>query len=214
MKGLTVQQGQIDKIKSLMWKQTEEHPLGAPQYYGVLRYSYAYDGYLPLSKDDKRKRWDRNEVKRTHKFINNLIHKCFTSNVPVWWTIERDADYEDDKGNTKKGMFHSNLYVGSIDDDAIENPSPYLMPLFFKEDENGMPISSRSVDIDTLKLLLLNACIRQSKWVGRHPRALFLADVPPEEMEKTFMYSVKDFNVSMNDMLLTVDWDNSSFYKP
>jgi len=43
---------------------------------------------------------------------------------------------------------------------------------------------------------------------------LFLADVPPEEMEKTFMYSVKDFNVSMNDMLLTVDWDNSSFYKP
>ena len=88
------------------------------------------------------------------------------------------------------------------------------MPLFYKEDESGIPINCRNVDMDSLKLLLLNACIRQSKWVGNHPRALFLADVPPEEMENTFMYSHKNFNSSMDAMLQVVDWDNSSFYKP
>ena len=207
-------QSQIDKIKSLMWRQTLDHPLGAPQYYGVLRYSYSYDAFLPLTKDDKRKRWDRNEVKKTHKFINHLIRKSFGSDTPIWWTIERDADYEDDAGNTKQGMFHSNLYVGSINDDAIEDRSPYLMPLFHKEDDGGIPICNRAVNMESLKLLLLNACIRQSKWVGKHPRALFLADVPIYEMEQTFMYSCKDFNSKMDDMLLTIDWDNSSFYKP
>ena len=211
---LTKNQVYIDRIKELMWQQTLHHPLGMPQYYGVLRYSYSYDITKPLTKYQLRQRWDREQVKKTHEFVNKLIRKTFGSDIPIWWTIERDADSEDVEGNTKKGMFHSNLYVGSINESVIENPSPYLMPLFYKEDESGIPINCRNVDMDSLKLLLLNACIRQSKWVGNHPRALFLADVPPEEMENTFMYSHKNFNSSMDAMLQVVDWDNSSFYKP
>jgi hypothetical protein len=68
--------------------------------------------------------------------------------------------------------------------------------------------------MENLKLLLLNACIRQAKWVGNHPNALSLSMVPPEEMEQTFMYSLKDFNTSLQQMDEIVDFGNSSYYKP
>lgn len=211
---LTKTQHNIDKIKALMWQQTLNHPLGMPQYFGTLFYRHAYDKHLLLTDDDKRKRWDINSIRRTHAFINKLIWKTFGRDVPVWWMIERHRDFTDDQGNTKKGMYHSHFYVGSISDDAIENPTPYLMPLFYKEDDMGVPIDMRAVDLDGKKLLLLNACIRQAKYVGNHPASLKLDAVPAYEMERTFYYGLEDFNSNMDDMLTTVDWENSSFYKP
>ena len=214
MKTLTKDQLNIDKIKNLMWEQTASHPLGMPQYYGVLYYRNAFDPLTFLSDDEMRKRWDITEVKKTHKFITNLIRKAFGNDVPVWWTIERHRNYTDDCGNTKQGMFHSNLYVGSIDDDVLDNPSPYLTGLFGKEDDMGIPIGMRNVDTDTMKLLLLGACIRQAKWVGNNRESLSLNDVPCDEMEQTFYYGLKDFNSNMNSITTVIDWENSSFYTP
>ena len=206
-------QQHIDRIKELLWKQTEAHPQGMPTYYAVLYYGKSVKGGL-LDSETYNRRWRLSEVRKTHRFINNLIRKCFGSDVPIWWSIERHRDSVDDEGNTKKGSFHSNLYVGSISDDAIENPSPYLMPLFYKEDECGIPINMRNVDIDNLKLLLLNACIRQAKWVGQHPSSLFLSIIPPEEMEQTFYYGLKDFTTRLEKMDEIIDFGNSSYYKP
>jgi hypothetical protein len=88
------------------------------------------------------------------------------------------------------------------------------MPLFYKEDESGIPINMRPVDTENLKLLLLNACIRQAKWVGKHPDALSLSLIPANEMEQTFYYGLKDFNSKLDGLTSIIDWNNSSFYTP
>jgi len=210
---LNEQQRCIDKMKSLMWKQTECHPLGMPEYYGVLYYGKSFSGGV-LDKDTYNKRWKIKEVRKTHKFVNNLIRKTFGSDIPIWWSIERHSDYTDAEGDTVEGSFHSNVYIGGINDYAIEDPSPYLMPLFYKPDETGIPINMRNVDIEQMKLLLLDACIRQAKWVGSHPSALKLYRVPPSEMEQTFMYGLKDLNSNLEQFDEVIDFDNSSYYKP
>lgn len=213
MKVLTEEQTKIDKIKSLLWKQTEEHPLGSPKYYGVLYYGKSFRGDT-LKTEEFRKRWDRGEVVKTHSFISKLIRKAFGEEIPIWWTIERHQDEYDDDGNVKKGHFHSNCYIGDIDDYALTHPSPSLMPLFYKEDESGIPINMRAGDIEQMKVLLLNACIRQAKWVGNHPDALFLSYIPADEMEKTFYYGLKDLNNNLDQLNRVIDWHNSSFYTP
>ena len=206
-------QQHIDRIKQLLWKQTASHPLGMPVYFGTLYYGRSFSGGL-LERDLYNRRWKLNEVRKTHRFINNLIRKSFGKDTPIWWSIERHRDYINNENELIEGSFHSHFYVGSINDDAIENPSPYLMPLFYKEDESGIPINMRNVDIDNLKLLLLNACVRQSKWVGQHPNSVDLSIIPPEEMEQTFYYGLKDFNNRLEQMDTTIDWGNSSYYKP
>ena len=35
-----------------------------------------------------------------------------------------------------------------------------------------------------------------------------------EEMEQTFYYGLKDFNNKLEQMDTTIDWGNSSYYKP
>ena len=200
------------RIKTLLSEQTINHPLGMPCYYGVLYYGKSFRGHL-LDPEERRKRWDRSEVKKTHRFVSNRIRRCFGAEVPLWWFINRHQDQEDEEGNQKKGSFHSDLYVGPIPDEAIEDPSPALMPLFYKEDESGIPINQRPVGIETLKLLLLDACIREAKWVGKHPDALKLQPVPPEEFEQTFDYGLKDLT-NTEDLELVIDWENSSFYTP
>ena len=199
-------------VRRLLCKQAMEHPLGAPFYYGVCYYGKSFSGET-LDSHLYRKRWDRNEVIKTHAFINKMVRKCF-GNIPIWWSIERHRDFIDEDGNNKMGSFHSNGYFGHIPDSAIEDPSPHLMPLFYKEDDVGIPINMRPVNKENLKLLLLNACIRQAKWVGRHPAALNLSVVPPDEMEQhCFKYGFKDIKDNMDALTYVIDWDNSSFYK-
>ncbi len=202
----------VDKVVNLLIDQTMKHPLGAPCYYAVLYYGKSFHGEQ-LEPKDYRKRWDRNEVRKTQNFISNKIRQCF-GEIPLWWFINRHDDYEDAEGTPKKGSFHSDLYIGEIPDDAVENPSEYLLPLFYEEDEIGVPINMRPVDLDCLKLLLLEACIRQAQWVGRHPDSLKLSKVPPQEMEDRVLgYGLKDLT-NLDELNSIIDWRNSAFYTP
>jgi len=49
-----------------------------------------------------------------------------------------EDDNEDTEGNCKKGSFHSDLLIGEIPDEVIEDPSTALLPLFYKEDQSGI----------------------------------------------------------------------------
>ena len=195
-------------------------PLGEPAYYAVCYYGKRFKpnpdldvmDRWQLSPDELRKRWDRGETCRTHKTISNFIHKSFGDDVPVWWFLEKHNPETDEYGNKiKDGHYHSNLFVGTIPDLAIEEPSPHLMPLFYKEDEGGIPINMRAANLETLKLLLLNACIRQAKWVGHHPDSLFLSPVPAEEMEQTISYCMKEIDEKPESFNRVIDRKNSYF---
>ena len=204
----------IDRIKYLMWKQTEVHPLGMPKYFASTNYSWRFDG-SKLSNTEYNERFRICSVKKTHRFIRNLVRKSFGAEIPIWFFIDRHSDTENKEGDAVSGRFHSHFYIGDISDDAISNPSPCLMPLFYKEDDSGIPINMRNVDIEGMKLLLLDACLRQSKWIGKYPKALKLDCVPPEEMEQCFYYCLNKINGKTLDKMDTVvDWGNSSFYKP
>ena len=96
------------KVQNLLIDQLMAHPLGSPEYYVTLYYGKSFTGGQ-LDSEEYRKRWDREEIKKTHKFIKNLIHKSFGELVPVWFTIERHRDYEDENGNNKKGFCRCSL---------------------------------------------------------------------------------------------------------
>ena len=66
--------------------------------------------------------------------------------------------------------------------------------------------------MNALKLLLLELCIREAKWVGKHPNSLKLQRVPIEEFSQTFDYGLKDIT-KLDDFNQLVDWENSSFYQ-
>ena len=198
---------QVEKIKKVLVDQASEF---IPSYYAVLYYGKDFLGGL-LEPEEYRKRWDREEVIKTHSFISRKIRKCF-GDIPLFWFINRHDDYEDTEGNCKKGSFHSDLYIGEIPDEIIEDPSPALLPLFYKEDQSGIPINMREVGIEALKQLLLEACIREAKWVGRHPNSVKLQSFPIEEFSQTFDYALEDIT-KLDDFNQIVDWKNSSFYK-
>ncbi len=63
-----------------------------------------------------------------------------------------------------------------------------------------------------LKLLLLELCIREAKWIGKHTNSLKLQRVPIEEFSQTFDYGLKDIT-KLDDFNQVVDWANSFFYQ-
>tara|TARA_E500000318_G_C3567668_1_gene216429 strand:+ start:1165 stop:1806 length:642 start_codon:yes stop_codon:yes gene_type:complete len=200
-----------DKVKPYIINNMIKHPQGSPVYYATLYYGRSFDGEI-LHGGEFRDRWNIAKVRATHSFISKLIRKCF-GDIPLWYFIERHDDCEDAEGKTKKGHYHTHMFIGSIDDDVIENPSPYLMPLFYKEDESGIPINMRATEIEQMKMLLLNACIRQAKWVGRHPASLKVDLIEESEVSQTINYHFKQI-IKPDDLNQVIDWDNSSFYKP
>jgi hypothetical protein len=198
----------VDKIKNLCYNQIYNHPC-SPVYSAVAYYGRSFTGDI-LHGEELRKRWDLGEVRKTHKFIKNLIKNHFGSNVSVWFFTERHKDTEKEDGTIKKGAYHSNILIGGIDDYTIENPNPYLTKLFYEPDELNIPVSCRNIqDIESLKLVLLNICIRQAKWVGQHPNALNLQYSPKQSSTDTF-YFLKDFT-TLDDMLTIIDFENSDF---
>ena len=79
-----VESRKVDKIKKLLSAQASEF---LPSYYAVLYYGKSFIGDL-LDPEDYRKRWDRGEVIRTHRFITKQINKCF-GDIPMFWFINR-----------------------------------------------------------------------------------------------------------------------------
>ena len=86
------------------------------------------------------------------------------------------------------------------------------MELLGKSDQLGIPINIKELGMRALKLLVLELCIREAKWVGKHPNSLKLQKVPTEEFSQTFDYGLKDIT-KLDDLNQVVDWQNSSFYQ-
>ena len=219
----------VEKVKRLLVEQTLDHPLGMPHFYAVLYYGRAFNGQ-ELDPFEYRKRWDINEVRKTHSFVSRLLRKYFGDELPLWWFINRHEGKEDPSEHSftlarswdigeyrpmpnRVGAFHSDLYIGDISDNLLETPTAALQALMEEEDDIGCPIHCRNASGDYLKQLLLNACIRKAKWVGRHHNSLKVSAVPPEEMASPLFYGLKDLK-ELDDLNSIIDWDNSSFYTP
>ena len=79
-------------------------------------------------------------------------------------------------------------------------------------DQSGIPINFREIGIDSFKRLLLEMCIREARWIGKHPNSLKLQRIPIEEFSQTFDYGLKDIT-KLDYFDQVVDWENSSFFQ-
>ena len=197
----------INTIKRLI----TSHALSwEPKYFVTCFYGRSTDGGY-LTPDQYRKRFDREQVRNTHRFIRGHIHKCF-GQVPMFWTIERHEDRHDPVWGDMKGAFHSHLYLGEIDELAIDHPTNYLKALYFKRDYFGATINSNRINGDNLKLLLLDACLRQSKWIGLYPLSLDIQIINSAEELMTLHYGLKQVKQE-DDLNNVIDWDRSDLKK-
>ena len=197
----------INTIKRLI----TSHALSwEPKYFVTCFYGRSTDGGY-LTQDDYRKRFDRGQVRNTHRFIRGHIHKCF-GQVPMFWTIERHEDRHDPVWGDMKGAFHSHLYLGEIDELAIDHPTNYLKALYFKRDYFGATINSNRTNGDNLKLLLLDTCLRQSKWIGLYPLSLDIQIINSAEELRTLHYGLKQVKEE-DDLNNVIDWDRSDLKK-
>ena len=197
----------INTIKRLI----TSHALSwEPKYFVTCFYGRSTDGGY-LTQDDYRKRFDRGQVRNTHRIIRGHIHKCF-GQVPMFWTIERHEDRHDPVWGDMKGAFHSHLYLGEIDELAIDHPTNYLKALYFKRDYFGATINSNRTNGDNLKLLLLDTCLRQSKWIGLYPLSLDIQIINSAEELRTLHYGLKQVKEE-DDLNNVIDWDRSDLKK-
>ena len=197
----------INTIKRLI----TSHALSwEPKYFVTCFYGRSTDGGY-LTPDAYRKRFDREQVRNTHRFIRGHIHKCF-GQVPMFWTIERHEDRHDPVWGDMKGAFHSHLYLGEIDELAIDHPTNYLKALYFKRDYFGATINSNRINGDNLKLVLLDACLRQSKWIGLYPLSLDIQIINSAEELRTLHYGLKQVKQE-DDLNNVIDWDRSDLKK-
>ena len=199
----------INTMKTSYYKSCIE--LGTKVFCHLLLWSKSDGGYL--TPDDYRKRFDRGQVKNTHGIIRGHIHKCF-GQVPMFWTIERHEDRHHPLWGDMKGAFHSHLYLGEIDELAIDHPTNYLKALYFKRDYFGATINSNRTNGDNLKLLLLDTCIRQSKWIGLYPSSLDIQIIRMMEglLQWTLHYGLKQVKEE-DDLNNVIDWDRSDLKK-
>ena len=181
-----------------------------PKYFVTCYYGRKSDGSF-LDRADYRKRWDRGQVKNTHRITRGHIHKCF-GQVPMFWTIERHETRHHPVWGEMKGSFHSHLYLGDIDDAAIDDPTKYLKALYFKKDYFGYSINSNRVNGSNLKTELLDACIRQSKWVGLFPDSLDIKIIKRDGRMPTVHYGLKQIKEE-DDLNNVIDWDHSDLKK-
>ena len=85
------------------------------------------------------------------------------------------------------------------------------MELLGKSDQSGIPINIKEVGMRALKLLLLELCLREAKWVGKHANSLKPQRLPIEEFSKTFDYGLKDIT-KLDNFNQVADWEDSSFF--
>ena len=77
-----------------------------------------------------------------------------------------------------------------------------------KKDYFGYSINSNRVNGSNLKTELLDACIRQSKWVGLFPDSLDIKIIKRDGRMPTVHYGLKQIKEE-DDLNNGIDWDNS-----
>ena len=204
-----------------------------PKYFVTIFYGRNSEGGF-LAKGDYRKRWDLTEVRKTHRFIRSKIKQCF-GNVPMVFVIERHKDRIHPVWGEMKGSFHTHLYLGDINKSIAEHYSmgvvdeglhelqleelslyPEILRLLYQEDYFGCTINSGRRKDANLTELLLDACIRQAKWVGKYPDSLDIKEIRNDpwglEFKRTFHYGLKQIKEE-DDLNTVVDWNNSDLQK-
>ena len=182
-----------------------------PDYFVTLYYGRSFNGNF-LSPSEYRKRWDKTEVRKTHKFIRSLLRKCFPD-IKMVFIMERHSETQHPIWGQMKGAFHTHLYLAGVEQYVHLAPDQLLMK---KELRKLLPMfGSLNHYLNILRITdtpliehLLDECIRQAKWVGSHPDSLDIQSIGHNEFKRTFHYGLKQID-SEDDLNERIDWHHS-----
>ena len=84
-----------------------------PDYFVTIYYGRSFRGDY-LSPSEYRKRWDKTEVIKTHKFIRSLLRKCYPD-IHMVFCMERHKETHHPIWGDMKGAFHTHLYLSGFE---------------------------------------------------------------------------------------------------
>ena len=184
-----------------------------PDYFVTLYYGRSFRGGY-LSPSEYRKRWDKTEVRKTHKFIRSLLRKCFPD-IKMVFIMERHSETEHPTFGVVKGAFHTHLYLAEVEQYVHLAPDQLLkknealnklMPYWIRWSINTGKTPGHLHDISFE--YVLGKVIRTAKWVGSHPDSLDIQSIGHNEFKRTFHYGLKQID-SEDDLNERIDWHHS-----
>ena len=199
-------------LSNLLYKQIEEVKC---RYFITLHFTEWDNNHLRLNIDTIRSYWDINAVRKTNQHIKNLIYECFDKrrrHLNFFFFIERHKHEDPDK----KGKFHIHFLMNNIPDNAIDEPNRKCRILMEQDNNRGIPIqNSVYMDIEEVKIDLLEVCIRQAKTIGKwRPSAKIQVLETDKDRKYVFDYCLKQVYSNSKNLLEIIDFHNSNFYKP
>jgi len=201
-------------IKHLITQKVQELSQGQ-WFYSVIHYG-------EWDNDGNRREWDEMKglyhhhyMKGVHRRHRNTIREHFSRKVCLVFTLERHKSKKErievgkylQYGDERGGRYHTNLLIGPITDQQIEEPKSKLKRLW-----NTLSHHPYN-DLTDLKIDLINSCLRLHPDVNRYgPSVKTQVLRRPQDLLNTGHYSLKDITKKGLDFMEVLDTDNSDIY--
>ena len=198
-------------IKHLITQKVQELSQGQ-WFYSVIHYG-------DWDNDGNRREWDEMKglyhshyMKGVHKRHRNILREHFSRNICLVFTLERHKSKKErievgkylQYGDERNGKYHTNLLIGPITDQLIEEPKSKLKRVL-----NTLSHHPYN-DLTDLKIDLINTCIRLHPDVNKYGHSVKTQVLTrPQDLLNTGHYSLKDITKKGLDFMEVLDTENS-----
>ena len=198
-------------IKHLITQKVQELSQGQ-WFYSVIHYG-------DWDNDGNRREWDEMKglyhshyMKGVHKRHKNILREHFSRNICLVFTLERHKSKKErievgkylQYGDERNGKYHTNLLIGPITDQLIEEPKSKLKRVL-----NTLSHHPYN-DLTDLKIDLINTCIRLHPDVNKYGHSVKTQVLTrPQDLLNTGHYSLKDITKKGLDFMEVLDTENS-----
>ena len=201
---------------------------------------YSVIHYGDWDNDGNLREWDervclyrKQHMEGVHRRLRRNLREHFSNNISLFFTLERHQGTKErikvcggrtkdgkhkkylQYGDERKGKYHTNLLLGPITDNQIEEPKSKLKRLWDTPGRLGIPISHHPYDEDLidLKIDLINSCLRLHPDVNRYtPSVKTQVLEGPDDLFRTGHYSLKDITNKGLDFMEVLDTENSDLH--
>ena len=198
-------------IKHLITQKVQELSQGQ-WFYSVIHYG-------DWDNDGNRREWDEMKglyhshyMKGVHKRHRNILREHFSRNICLVFTLERHKSKKErievgkylQYGDERNGKYHTNLLIGPITDQLIEEPKSKLKRVL-----NTLSHHPYN-DLTDLKIDLINSCLRLHPDVNKYGHSVKTQVLTrPQDLLNTGHYSLKDITKKGLDFMEVLDTENS-----
>ena len=198
-------------IKHLITQKVQELSQGQ-WFYSVIHYG-------DWDNDGNKREWDEMKglyhphyMKGVHRRHKNILREHFSRNICLVFTLERHKSKKErievgkylQYGDERNGKYHTNLLIGPITDQLIEEPKSKLKRVL-----NTLSHHPYN-DLTDLKIDLINTCIRLHPDVNKYGHSVKTQVLTrPQDLLNTGHYSLKDITKKGLDFMEVLDTENS-----